>query len=184
MIVGCVIVAISCACCAMVEQYPVEIKCSPNPIDVPWRVLNGESRFQFTITTEGLRVDGKDSIEEIVDTESVRTKHSGLHAFVVARCIPSNKGADITLTGSFLTCGVGEGIRIKMFSPNSIDPDKYHYVGVLTAVTQDEEKKQETNTSVVNATTRYSEEKSSFYIGLNTPKAEISSSSVVGAGNF
>ncbi len=150
MMVGCAAIIISSYSYAETIQVPVEIKCSKNPIVSPWVIFNGETGVRYTLITEGLRVDSKEDIAEVIRTTGVGRTSGGLPMCIEARCIPStDNGTDMSFTGSSLACNSGEGIKVKMFIPNSVNPDKYHYVGML-GITRDGEKTQEL--TVGNAT--------------------------------
>jgi hypothetical protein len=122
-------------------QIPVEIQCSNSPLTSPWVIFNGEPGSQHTLITNGLREEGREGILEVVEIEGIGRTCYGLHVCVEARCILSNNRANLSLTGSYFTCEVGEGMRVTMFAPNSSNPDKYHYVGTLIT-SRDEEKMQ------------------------------------------
>lgn len=67
--------------------------------------------------------------------------------YMLALCVPSIPLLDgvttnVSLTNSYLSCNIGEGIKVRMSEPNSSDPNKYHYIGTLT-VTENKEHKQE-----------------------------------------
>lgn len=134
-IVCCAVVVVSPYAYAEVTYIPVEIKCSNNPMAAQWITFAGDPGVQYTITTEGLREDGKEGVAEVVRTRYVGRTRDGLHMFAAARCVSSpNTDVDISLTGSSLECSIGDGIEATMLEPNSSNPDKYHYVGTLAVV--------------------------------------------------
>lgn len=149
--VGCVVIVVSPYICANTMNIPIELECSKNLMMAPWHVFGGKPGIQYSLTTEGLRDVGKDGIVKIVDVNSLGRTLYGLHVSVVAKCIPLDEEADMSLTGSHLACNDGEGIKIKMFEPNG-DPDKYHYVGTLT-ITVDEKGKEEKKQKELNDVT-------------------------------
>ena len=156
MIIGCITIIISSYAYAEVIQVSVEIPCSPNPIAAPWVTFDGEPEVQYSLTTNGLLEDRKEGVVEIVKIGSLSRTPDGLYVYVGARCIPTDVATNISLTGSTLTCNVGEGIKVSMLEPNNRNPDKYRYSGKLT-ITRDE-KKEGQEVSVVNATTVYDSE--------------------------
>jgi len=77
---------------------------------------------------------------------------TGMKVNVTARCIGDGRAdADVSATDSFLICRKGDGIKVRMFEPTDIDPNRYRYVGKLT-ITTDEEK-ESTNTTIANSET-------------------------------
>ncbi len=146
MIVGCVATILSSYGYAGITHSPVELKCSSNPMAAPWLMLKGTIGIQYTLTTKGLREDGKESITEVAKIDNIGKTSNGLSVYIEARCIPLNEEVDISLTDSFLTCNVGDGLIVRMFEPNNINPDKYHYVGILT-ITRNEKKVLESTNS-------------------------------------
>lgn len=125
--------------CAETTYTPVEIKCSNNPMVAQWTMFAGRPGVQYTLTTDGLREEGKEGIAEVVRTRYVGRTRDGLHMFVAARCTSSpNTDVDISLTGNFLECNMGDGIEVIMLEPNNGNPDKYHYVGTLAATRGEE----------------------------------------------
>ena len=176
MIVGCTAIIVSSYTYAGTTTHviPLEFKCGSNPVGAPWYVFNGTPGVQYTLTTKGIREIGKDYIMEINDINGIGKTSYGLCVYVEARCIPLDDETDISLTGNSLACNVGEGIKIKMFEPNSVNPDKYHYVGTLT-ITRHKEKIQEITTD--NTTTVSDSEKEQLQSNANTksPALKISS---------
>ncbi len=139
MLVSCVISIISAYTNAEVTYAPVELNCSSSPMKTPWLVIKGTPRIQYTLATKGLREDGKEAILEVANVDGAGKTSSGLFVYVEARCISSNEEVNISLTDDFIACNVGDGLIVRMREPNNIDPDKYHYVGVLTII-RDEKK--------------------------------------------
>ena len=139
-VIGCVAIITSPYIYAGVVHVPVIIKCSSNLMESPWVVFDGAPGTQYTITTKGLRDNeiGEEVVEVTNDGLVEKTSY-GLPAYVEAKCIPSNEATNISLTNSFLTCNKGEGIKVNMFMPNSSNPNRYHYVGMLT-IALDEKK--------------------------------------------
>ena len=129
-IIYCAIIMTSPYACAVVVHVPVEIKCSRNPMVAPWVIFGGAPETQYTLITKGLRETGKEVLE-VVEVDGVGRTHDGLYVYAEARCIPSNKETRISLTGNFLACKPGEGIKIAMLEPNSGDPEQYSYIGTL-----------------------------------------------------
>ncbi len=150
LVVGCIVITISPYICATVkvENIPGEWECSKGPKSAPWVTFDGIPGTQYTLTTKGLYENGKESVTEVVDIDNVPMTRDGVLMIVGAKCMPSlEEGAAVSLTGSSLVCGVGEGIAVKMFAPNNINSNKYHYVGTI-AVRHTEEIQEITNSNV------------------------------------
>lgn len=175
-VLGCIAIIVAPHVYSKTIHIPVELRCSKNPTTASWKVLNGISGVQYTITTKGLRESGND-IMKIVNVDGLGTVNDDLHVYVEARCLPQNDEVDISPTDSSLACNQGEGIAVKMFAPNNIDPNKYHYVGIL-AVTENEEKVQEftINDSIVSDIDKESPHTNAKLV---KPNVEVWHSSVV-----
>lgn len=142
-VVTCIITIVSAYAYAGVVHIPLEIPCSRNPMIAPYVIFGGMPGVKYTLTTVGLRVDGGDEIEEIVNSGGLEKTRYGLYTYVGARCIPTDEAINVSLSGSSIMCNEGEGIKVRMLEPNGSNSDQYHYVGVLT-ITYKEEKKQKT----------------------------------------
>lgn len=165
----CVITVVSYACYATIEYIPVEIKCGKNPMTAPQFIINGEPGTQYILSTNGLRVDGV--MEEVIKTGSVGRTRDGMHMYTGARCTSAVDGVDISLTGSVISCGIGEGIKVKMYEPNSRNSDKYHYVGTLTIIREENVIQKEEETLVIDDSPIHHHEKISFpFVGTNDLK--------------
>lgn len=138
--VCCATIIICSYASAEVVHIPVEIPCSENPMVAPWITYNGEPKIQYAITTEGLRETEKEGVLEVINVNGLGRTHEGIHTYVEARCMPADVETDVSLTNSSLICKKGEGIKIKMFEPNSINPGQYRYVGILTIMTENKKK--------------------------------------------
>jgi hypothetical protein len=129
---------------AVTVNVPIELQCSRNPLLSSWVTIPGQPGTQYALTTMGIKesIREEEGVLEVIKISNVGRTHYGLHVFVEARCMPSNKGNDLSLTGSLLVCADGEGIKVRMFEPNSSDPDKYRYAGMLVVNKSEEETKQ------------------------------------------
>ena len=166
-IVGCMTIMVSPYVCANTIHVPVEIGCSNNLLESPWITFNGIPGVRYTLTTRGLRdSEANEDVVKVVNAGLVSKTIYGLHVHVEARCIPRNNGKYVSITGTVLGCGIGEGIKINMFAPNSSDSNRYRYVGMLT-ISQDEKKEYKGNI-IFNG----KEELSQVKIKLDIPEVE------------
>jgi len=129
-------------------EIPVQIPCSKDffaSIDTPWVVYPGIPGFQYTLTTMGLLDNNKRDVVTTRKEGFLSSTDDGICVSIEAKCIPQNISANVSSTGDYLTCNVGEGIKIKMYSPNDTNPDRYRYIGKLTMVKDDDEDLQNSN---------------------------------------
>lgn len=140
-IVTCTVIMVSPYACAGTMTIPIELECSRGLMLAQWVTFNGEPGTQYTLTTKGIR-DAERKKEGIITVRNVNSlgrTHYGLYVYVEARCMPRNGEVNMSLTGSSLTCDEGEGIKIKMSEPNSMNKNGYNYVGTLTIVQDEKE---------------------------------------------
>lgn len=133
----CTTIIFSLCCYADGAQITIKVPCSKNfmaAVEAPWVMYPGVPGAQYTLTTVGLLDSAKgESVMEVHKEDGFLSKtHDNVNVSVEAKCVPRDVGADISSTGSSLSCDISEGIKIKMYSPTNVDPNKYNYVGVLT----------------------------------------------------
>jgi len=129
---------------AEVMQVPVRVPCSENLLSVikaSWVEYSGIPGVRYSLVTNGLLDSDKEGVMRVSEKKGffggVTDDNVGMIA--VATCIPRRGEADMSLTGSIFRCETGEGIRIKMVSPNNVNPNKYQYAGTLMLVKDEED---------------------------------------------
>lgn len=71
---------------AKTTYVPVEIQCSRHPMRAQWTTFDGIPGVQYTLTTMGLRKDGSNEIDAVVDTGGVGRTYYGLYVHAGAMC--------------------------------------------------------------------------------------------------
>ena len=133
-----VMIMFSSVCYAETVTEDLEIKCSENPLaDVAESRINiaGIPKVQLTITTVGLRENGKENIIPVLQVGRRTKTADGMRIHILATCSSGNK-AEISVSDKSLACPIGDGLSVSVLSPE--DP-KYTAVFQL-AITKDDEK--------------------------------------------
>jgi len=125
---------------AMVRSRIIELQCGEDFLSAPEFRQEGNPYTQLSVETIGIKESGVYGIIDVVKKQEFRMNKdrmlggSELPVHITADCgsLGSRNGKFISLTGASVVCEKGEKLTLRMFKPNSKNPDQFHAVLRLT----------------------------------------------------
>ena len=148
---------IGSACSAKTTVETIDIPCSVSFEKAPWVTLGKpDPKVQYIITAKGIKMQGISELitQTLNDIDNlppcISENEDAMKVIdstdIEAKCIPQYGMDDYTdiwpPSSKGLTCKKGEGVVVKMFEPSDVNPDKYHFIGLLTKIVDDEDLKE------------------------------------------